>query len=258
MGSFSWCCAVCDQEILASPYLGYSKFNLAKAIWSNGDRISGAYDGYGRLGKLDFSDLMFSDDEPKLVHESCWREGMNYASIKDVEYHASYQGSFPGERLAEQFYGPPDLSEIEKVRRYVCYECHHTWDAHWSGGRCPFGCERPAGWPEYRELVEPLKWLDHGGMCGNANGLGICRNEHVGRKRWKENGLTEKYLDKCWNYGDVVQTWVKSPDFDQSPGIIFVPRCIDCGSADHFETIELIDAPLQMLGAVSEKSLDSD
>ena len=112
MGFFSFTCGECDHDMLHGPTPGYTKYTRGTAFFANGDRISGDYDGYGRLGSLNISDIdsgLGGPDGPngrkscvyKLVHEACTKKGMTYETIKGMTTHGMEQGFWPGERKAQ-------------------------------------------------------------------------------------------------------------------------------------------------------------
>lgn len=222
MGQFSYCCAICDQEILHGHMPGYSKFTRAILFWPNGDRVSGEYDGYGRLGGIDLVD---QGGDWKIVHQCCNR-GQPYAEMTKGGDHAADQGWWPGERLAIVRYGQPDMSDIKKVQRYVCIECNATWKARWSGGICPNGCVRPANyhddpeeigkrWSDSREMVFPFTYLNYN--YGDADGIVICSNEHYEMADWStrraKGGDPEAVeLRNCFAYGSKSQARITKPD----------------------------------------------
>lgn len=173
------------------------------------------------------------------------------------ERYASDQGWWPGERLAVERYGEPNRSELTELQTYVCYECKRVWQAHWAGGKCPFGCVRPKnyrdpkdeiveGWGDHREMVEPFRYLDY--RSGHANGVIVCRNEADERTDWgryhamrsdgtldEDNPPTE--TKPCFYFGEPQQARVTKPDdweesyFDEKPEP-FVVRCRGCKSPD--------------------------
>ena len=139
MGSFGWNCSVCDNPVLGDPRPGYKKFNRAVVLFPSGDRISGEYDGYGRVGAFD---LIEEGGRFKLLHKCC-HTGQTYDQLKESGHDGTQAGGYDEAGMVTH-YGPPDLSEIKQPRRYACTLCRETFLAKFSGGVCPSGCKRPA------------------------------------------------------------------------------------------------------------------
>jgi hypothetical protein len=279
MGQFSYCCAVCDQEILHGNVQGYSKYKRAVALFPNGDRASGEYDGYGRIGFADINEAMYGEGAPKIVHECCLN-GQSFEDLTKGDRHASDQGWWPGERQMVLRYGPPNMEEIEKEETYFCRLCLRTWKAKWSGGVCPWGCERPPYYgvsEEFRkehpswypdgdsgsEIVEPFRYNHN----GTPDGLAICRNERAEHKRWerlkdgeepregeKRDFRGEVYrtyrIDPCYRFGSIQQVRVgpvrsfEDCERGGEPKLVpVVPECGACGSTD-IEILTLTPAEL--------------
>lgn len=262
MGQFSWCCGLCDQEVMHGHKPGYEWTKAAAILWPNGDIRRGIYeDGYGDIAGVNLVDQLGGW---RLVHQRCLtKQGGTaeeaYKSLKP-ERHASDQGWWPGEREALRRYGPPEFSELSKDNTYFCRGCNRTWEARWSGGVCPFGCERPEGVKDYWELVEPFHYLDYD--LGEADGLVICHNEHEERPNWnlyhelREKGdapeVTPTKVEPCFYYGQKQQARVTKPEEwddrvryedDGKPDEFYV-RCPSCKS-DNVEIVELtpVEAP---------------
>ena len=258
MGCFSYGCAVCDQEILGGEDPGYSKFNKAIVLWPNGDRISGEYDGFGRIGGIE--NLAEQHGGWKIVHQSCY-QGQAFDTLSDGNNHADHQGCWPGERMAVEFYGEPNLSELKREKTYVCNMCLRTWKAKWSGGKCMFGCVRPKNYLaseesiaskwflDLNEMVEPFHWIS--GDYETANGLIRCHNEHEESTDWqKYHSMSREERDKnppkkiapCLRYGDPTQARVTKPEewdeFTREDRGEFVVRCASCKS-DNVEILVL-------------------
>lgn len=257
MGQFSWCCAQCDQEVMHGRQPGYQWTTDAVILWPNGDRRSGRYeDGYGRIAGVD---LVEQHGGWRLVHQRCFDKVKHldtaevFAGFKP-DRHASDQGWWPGEREAINRYGEPDHSELTKPKTYVCYECNRTWEATWSGGKCPFGCVRPENYRAseeeqasdwYRdghEMVEPFRYLDY--RYEHADGVIECHNEHAERPDWKAyHANRDKYpeapptlIEPCFYFGDPQQARVTEPEewaesfFGEKEPEPFVIRCRGCKS----------------------------
>jgi hypothetical protein len=227
---------------------GYQWTTDAVILWPNGDRRSGRYmDGYGVIGGVDL--VNEGGDDWRLVHQWCYAK-VRHLSTEDLfasfhkDRHAGDQGWWPGERLAVERYGEPDLSELEneKEKSYVCYGCKSTWKAKWSGGVCPFGCERPAEFKSYKELVEPLRHLSY--ELEHADGLIVCHNT----KDRRHDGVERP----CFRFGEVQQARITKPDeWDEMAedgfrdvSLPFKVRCLCCRSTE-VEVIEVAERDLE-------------
>ncbi len=257
MGNFSYSCGVCSQEVLHGHIPGYTKFTKAIVMWPNGDRISGEYDGYGHVGSG--PDLVEQMGDWKVVHQCCYN-GQPYEEMKHGPHNAPNQGFWPGERMVVVLYGEPDLSELEKESSYACKVCLRSWKAKWSGGVCPFGCERPKDYKDYEEMVEPFHWL--GGRWGDADGLVICTNRIYEIPDWdarrsatalskaalgtKGDDLQATKLVDCFCADKPTQARVTEPkdwglyftDVGEDPKP-FEVVCQGCNSSEHLEILTL-------------------
>ena len=68
MGFFSWQCAKTQRPVMAEPGVAGTPWYFASdviVLFSNGDRITGSYDGYGRVGSVDLMD--YSADQWRMV-----------------------------------------------------------------------------------------------------------------------------------------------------------------------------------------------
>lgn len=172
MGMFSWTCAVCTHDLLGDSVAGYRKYNEAKLLLPNGDILTGSYSGYGELAGLDLSERKGF----KLVHLACWEPGMHYEGLGETE-HARDQGFFPGERLCEEQWGPPNMEEIEHETEYVCLECRRVFKSKWSHGKCPYGCPGPK-------------------PCHEHGVSTVMASLEVYRKNWAQDTRTRKRIEK--------------------------------------------------------------
>ncbi len=167
MGSFGWNCNECGHPILGFPYAGYNQYMNAVVIFSNGDRMTGEYDGYGRCGAIE---LLEAPGDWRIVHALCY-DGQNYEDLMSEQEagHDETQAGGYDEHKMEEAFGPPDLDEIEYPRTYACKRCYITWQAKWAGGRCPSGCD----------LIKDK----HGGVWDVAESLfhddrlAVCKNK---------------------------------------------------------------------------------
>ena len=59
MGFFSWRCAKSDKPVMAEVAVRNTPWAFASGVvvlFKNGNRVSGTYDGYGRVGELELVD----------------------------------------------------------------------------------------------------------------------------------------------------------------------------------------------------------
>ena len=266
MGQFSWCCALCDREVMHGRQPGFQWTTDAVILWPNGDKRSGRYeDGYGRIAGVELTDQLGGW---RLVHQRCLDEVKRFTTEELFasfceDRHAADQGWWPGERLAVERYGDPERLELKELQTYVCYECKHVWQAHWSGGNCPFGCVRPKnygddaesiskGYGDCREMVEPFRYRDY--RSGHADGVIVCRNEAHSHTDWakyhalprdeRDDENMPKKIEPCFRFNEPQQARVtKTEDWeedrlDDEPKE-FVIRCRSCQGTD-VEVMSLI------------------
>lgn len=243
MGNFSYSCGVCSQEVLHGHMPGYTKFTKAIVMWPNGDRMSGEYDGYGRIGGG--PNLVEQLGDWKVVHQCCYND-QPYEEMKHGPHNAPDQGFWPGERLAVVRYGEPDRSEL-KEQTYVCYVCRCLWKAKWSGGVCAFGCERPENYESREEMVEPFHWLH--GRHGTADGLVICRNPSFELPDWdvrrsKGGDLEATKLVDCFFAHKPQQARITEPEdwslYFTDVGEEIEPFEVVCGGCKSGEHLEIL------------------
>lgn len=111
MGFFSWNCKGCGKSIKA-PYdlpASLDWHNTAVVLLSNGTRIIGEYDGYGRLGGWDYGDS--SGEEPEMWHQRCW-EGAGCPDYTGASRHAEDQGYFYDVETPTRGDYPEDMQEV--------------------------------------------------------------------------------------------------------------------------------------------------
>lgn len=94
MGLFSWTCPGCDHSIRHPASTNRTSAWMADAVvvFPNGDKISGTYDGYGRIGS---TELEYGQDFA-MHHRACWEISGRPAYKKPSET-AHDQGHFVGE-----------------------------------------------------------------------------------------------------------------------------------------------------------------
>jgi len=265
MGFFSFTCAVCEHDMMHGPNPGYSKYTRGIVFFPDGDRVSGEYDGYGRLGPINLADIdsgLGLGGNPnalrgcsyKLVHEACRTKDMTFENIEGSTTHGRNQGFWPGERIAQDRWGPPDLSEITQKSTYVCFQCHRVWDAKWAAGVCPFGCERPEDSSEDAETVSSFSYR-RGSM---TNALAICRNPSYVFKPHYPGKARE--ATNCWYYGikqlivgklsPEAEEWEREKAEADGRAFDWKPSCPGCKSSEHLEMFKLIRSPLEHLAAI--------
>lgn len=111
MGFFSWECAKTKKPVMSSYAVGRGPFDFASKVvvlFKNGDRISGTYDGYGRVDGYEIV------DHP----ESTWRmiieryyAGETFDQL-DMNKHEPGQGFFWSDEDLEQIF--PDAHSVAK------------------------------------------------------------------------------------------------------------------------------------------------
>ena len=104
MGFFSWKCAKSEKPVMADMGVHNTPWNYASdvvVLFKNGDRISGRYDGYGRVDGFELVDL----------DESRWRMVIRrYYNEETFDQlpqnkHDPGQGWFYNDDELEQFFG---------------------------------------------------------------------------------------------------------------------------------------------------------
>lgn len=101
MGFFSWNCRVCGHSIM-NPYAfgDMPWLNEAVALFPDGTRLTGRYDGYGRIaGRRTEWGV-----EVELMHQKCWRE----------QGERGYEKTSPSARGQGHFYDDGDTPEEER------------------------------------------------------------------------------------------------------------------------------------------------
>lgn len=98
MGFFSWECAKTKKPVMADDAVRNTPFQFASevvVIFNDGDRITGTYDGYGRIYDRRGTEIDLMD-----YQESCWRmviqKFYNNESFEQLEknHHEPKQGFF--------------------------------------------------------------------------------------------------------------------------------------------------------------------
>lgn len=113
MGFFSWECKGCGHSIRSHHSTNATSAWMSKVVvvFADGDRVSGEYDGYGRVGaKLDYEGL--EDGAFAMFHRTCW-ELSGSPEFVEPSCSASDQGYFVGEFDPRE---PRTLGDCIKLR----------------------------------------------------------------------------------------------------------------------------------------------
>lgn len=116
MGFYSWNCPCCGNSIRSRHSTNATSAWMSKVVvvFADGDRVSGEYDGYGRVGaKLDYEGL--EDGKFAMYHRACW-ELAGKPEFSAPSVYASDQGYFVGD------YDPPCPQQVktcEQMRRHA-------------------------------------------------------------------------------------------------------------------------------------------
>lgn len=112
MGFFSWNCPCCSHSARSAHATNRTSAWMSKVVvcFKNGDRLSGEYDGYGRIGDMD-DDHSIADRDGTftLYHRACW-ELAGKPGFTKPSTSARDQGFFVGE------YDPTKPKTIEDVK----------------------------------------------------------------------------------------------------------------------------------------------
>lgn len=110
MGFFSWQCPTCDHSIRHRGACAPSSkwLSEAVAVYPNGDRISGEYDGYGRIGGRDV------DGDVAIYHRACYKLA-GEPSFRTPSEAASDQGHFVGEYDPKKPKSAEDCARLREV-----------------------------------------------------------------------------------------------------------------------------------------------
>ena len=80
MGFFSWKCAKSDKPVMSEYAVANSPWQFASdvvVLFRNGDRISGTYDGYGRVNGFEIVDL--DEREWRMVIKKYYNKSYSYS-----------------------------------------------------------------------------------------------------------------------------------------------------------------------------------
>jgi hypothetical protein len=103
MGFFSWRCAKSDKPVMAEVAVRGSPWEFASKVivlFKDGDRISGTYDGYGRVDGFELID--YSEERWRMVIEKYY----NNESFEELPQNKYDQGQgffYSDEDLEEEF-----------------------------------------------------------------------------------------------------------------------------------------------------------
>jgi hypothetical protein len=104
MGFFSWRCAKSEKPVMADMGVQNTPWAFASKVvvlFENGDRISGSYDGYGRVNGLELLD--YSESRWRMVIEDFYN-GESFDQLPKNK-HDPGQGWFYDDSDLEQFFG---------------------------------------------------------------------------------------------------------------------------------------------------------
>lgn len=102
MGFFSWQCAKSKKPVMSTYAVNRGPFEFASRVvvlFKNGDRISGTYDGYGRVDGIELVDYP----------ESAWRMVIERYYEGEAFEELAMNPHDPGQGY---FYSDEDLKEI--------------------------------------------------------------------------------------------------------------------------------------------------
>jgi hypothetical protein len=106
MGFFSWQCAKSDKPVMAEVAVQGTPWEFASKVivlFNNGDRITGTYDGYGRVNGVELVD----------IPEERWRMVIEQFHNNETFDQLKKNGWDRGQGF---FYGDEDLIEIFGVK----------------------------------------------------------------------------------------------------------------------------------------------
>lgn len=104
MGFFSWRCAKSDKPVMAEVAVQGTPFAFASdviVLFKNGDRISGTYDGYGRVNGFELVD--HSEERWRMVIKDYYN-GETFEDLPKNKYDHG-QGFFYDDADLEQEFG---------------------------------------------------------------------------------------------------------------------------------------------------------
>lgn len=104
MGFFSWQCAKSNKPVMAEPAVVGSPWQFScdvVVLFKNGDRISGTYDGYGRVDNFELVD--HPEERWRMVIKDYY-SGETFDQLAQNKYDQG-QGYFYSDEELEEFFG---------------------------------------------------------------------------------------------------------------------------------------------------------
>lgn len=103
MGFFSWRCAKSDKPVMAEVAVRNTPWEFASEVvvlFKNGDRISGTYDGYGRVDGFELID--YSEERWRMVINQYY-DGETFEQLLQNKYDQGQGFFYNDEDLQEEF-----------------------------------------------------------------------------------------------------------------------------------------------------------
>lgn len=103
MGFFSWRCAKSEKPVMAEVAVRNTAWAFASKVivlFKNGDRISGTYDGYGRVDGFELVD--HPEERWRMVIEDYYK-GETFEELKINKYDRGQGFFYSDEELEEEF-----------------------------------------------------------------------------------------------------------------------------------------------------------
>lgn len=103
MGFFSWKCAKSEKPVMSEYAVGGSPFEFASdvvVLFKNGDRISGTYDGYGRVNGHEIID--YSESTWRMVIRK-YHNGETFDQLPQNKHDPGQGYFYSDEELEELF-----------------------------------------------------------------------------------------------------------------------------------------------------------
>ena len=104
MGFFSWRCAKSDKHVMAEVAVRNTPWEFASGVvvlFKNGDRVSGTYDGYGRVDEFELID--YPEERWRMVIEKFY-DGETFEQLAQNKYDQG-QGFFYNDGDLEEEFG---------------------------------------------------------------------------------------------------------------------------------------------------------
>jgi len=103
MGFFSWQCAKSNKPVMAEVAVKGSPWQFASEVvvlFKNGDRITGTYDGYGRVDGFEMVD--YPEDRWRMVIKDFY-DGETFDQLSQNKYDRGQGFFYSDEELTEEF-----------------------------------------------------------------------------------------------------------------------------------------------------------